>query len=92
MRHIVSHLHARFKGVTVTKRLGLNIHKLRVEARLTQNELSELAEIDRSFIQRVEAGNNSPSAEVLVRLRRALKCSWDQLFQNVDDDFKMTSK
>jgi transcriptional regulator with XRE-family HTH domain len=88
----VSHLHAKFKGVTVTKRLGLNIHKLRVEARLTQNELSELAEIDRSFVQRVEAGSNSPSAEVLVRLRRALKCTWDQLFHGVDDDFKMTLK
>ena len=88
----MSHLHAKFKGVTVTKRLGLNIHKLRVEARLTQNELSDLAEIDRSFVQRIEAGNNSPSAEVLVRLRRAVKCTWDQLFQNVDDDFKMTPK
>jgi transcriptional regulator with XRE-family HTH domain len=80
------------QGVTVTKRLGLNIHKLRVEAKLTQNELSDLAEIDRSFIQRIEAGINSPSAEVLVRLRRALKCTWDQLFRGVDDDFKMAPK
>jgi transcriptional regulator with XRE-family HTH domain len=86
LRHIESRLHAKFKGVTATKRLGLNIHKLRVEAQLTQNELSDLAEIDRSFIQRIETGSNSPSAEVLVRLRRALKCTWDQLFQGVDDD------
>ena len=67
------------------KRLGLNVHKLRVEAKLTQNELCDLVEIDRSFIQRIEAGTNSPSAEVLIRLRRALKCTWDQLFHGVDD-------
>jgi len=72
--------------VTVTKRLGLNIHKLRVKAQLTQNQLSDLADVDRSFIQRIEAGSNSPSAEVLVRLRRALKCTWDQLFQGVDGE------
>ena len=72
--------------MTVTKRLGLNIHKLRVKAQLTQNQLSDLADIDRSFVQRIEAGSNSPSAEVLVRLRRALNCTWDQLFQGVDGD------
>jgi transcriptional regulator with XRE-family HTH domain len=66
------------------KRLGLNVQKLRTQAKLTQNELSDLAEIDRSFIQRIEAGSNSPSAEVLIRLRRALKCSWGEIFQELD--------
>ena len=67
------------------RRLGGNIHKLRVKVGLTQNELSDLAEIDRSFIQRIEAGKNSPSADVLIRLRRALRCTWDQLFAGVDE-------
>jgi transcriptional regulator with XRE-family HTH domain len=74
------------------KQLGLNVQKLRTRLNLTQNELCDLAEIDRSFIQRIEAGANSPSANVLIRLRRALQCSWDQLFQDVDNDLDSTSQ
>jgi transcriptional regulator with XRE-family HTH domain len=51
---------------------------------LTQERLSDLASIDRSFVQRIEAGTSSPTAEVLIRLKRAFGCSWEELFQGID--------
>jgi transcriptional regulator with XRE-family HTH domain len=70
--------------VHTTKRLGQNICKLRVNARRTQYQLSEEAQMDRSFLQRIEAGKSSPSAITLVRIRRALNCSWDDIFFGVN--------
>jgi transcriptional regulator with XRE-family HTH domain len=43
-------------------------------ANLTQEQLAERADIDRSFMQKIEAGTSTPTVEVLVRLRRAVKC------------------
>ena len=68
----------------ITKRLGQNIQKLRVNGGLTQDQVSDSATIDRSFVQRIEAGTSSSTAEVLIRLKRALKCSWDELFQGIE--------
>ena len=70
--------------MTAKKRLGQNFQKLRVNASLTQNQLSELASIDRSFLQRIEAGTSNPSTEVLLRLKGALKCTWNQIFNGLD--------
>jgi transcriptional regulator with XRE-family HTH domain len=48
-------------------------------AKMTQEQLSEIAEVDRSYLQRIEAGTTNPTFDVLVRLLRALKCSWNDL-------------
>ena len=63
---------------------GRNLSRLRTEAGLTQEQLCELAEIDRSYLQRVEAGNSQPTVAVAARLRKALRCSWDELMQGID--------
>jgi transcriptional regulator with XRE-family HTH domain len=76
----------RMTGVHTVKRLGQNICKLRVDARRTQNQLSEEAQIDRSFLQRIEAGKSSPTAIILVRIKRALNCSWDDIFFGVSNN------
>ena len=47
---------------------------------MTQEQLCELAEIDRSYLQRIEKGTSSPTVDVAVRLRKALGSSWDDLF------------
>src|SRR5260370_23659300 len=69
-------------SVSVTKRFGQNVQKLRFAANLTQEQLSEFADIDRSFVQKIEAGTSSPTVEVGVRIRPALKCSWSDLLQS----------
>ena len=72
------------RAVTVIRRFGQNVQKLRVSSDLTQNRLADLASIDRSFLQRIEAGTSNPSTEVLLRLKRALKCTWEQIFDGLD--------
>jgi transcriptional regulator with XRE-family HTH domain len=71
--------------VHTIKRLGQNICKLRVNARRTQFQLSEEAQIDRSFLQRIEAGKSSPTAITLIRIKKGLNCSWGDIFFGVND-------
>jgi transcriptional regulator with XRE-family HTH domain len=63
-------------------RFGINVARLRAERGFTQQQLAE--KIDRSvrYTQSIEAGEYWPRlAELptLSLLRRALKCSWDEL-------------
>ena len=59
---------------------GQNIQRLRMGLNMTQEKLFELADIDRSYLQRIEKGSSSPTIEVAVRLQKALKSSWADLF------------
>ena len=64
--------------------LGRNVYRIRQRRRnLTQEKLAELAEIDRRYIQRIEAGTANPSIDVVVRLRRSLKCTWKELLRGM---------
>jgi DNA-binding XRE family transcriptional regulator len=71
-------------GVPTRKIFGQNVSRLRAEAGLTQEQLCELAEIDRSYLQRIEKGTSEPTVSVALRLRLALKCSWDDLFRGCE--------
>ena len=54
--------------------IGLLLHFLREERGLSLRELSQLADVDHAYIYRLETGDKeSPSAEVLSRLIRALR-------------------
>jgi transcriptional regulator with XRE-family HTH domain len=46
---------------------------------MTQERLTELAAIDRRYVQRIEAGTANPGVEVVARLRKAFQCSWEDL-------------
>ncbi|XHR28746.1 MAG: helix-turn-helix domain-containing protein [Chthoniobacteraceae bacterium] len=70
--------------VPVPNQFGRNISRLRLERSLTQNRLCELAEIDRSYLQRIEKGQFQPTLPVILRLKRALDCSWDMLMKGVE--------
>jgi transcriptional regulator with XRE-family HTH domain len=63
--------------------LGKNVNRLRTARGLTQDQLAEGAEIDRRYVQRIEAGTANPGIDVLIRLRRALDCSWEELLAGV---------
>ena len=54
--------------------LGLMLRKLREARDLSSRELGQLAEIDHTYIYRLETGEKqSPSEELLARLLRVLK-------------------
>ena len=50
---------------------------------LTQEELADQSRIDRRQLQRIEAGTANPGVEMLVRIRKALDCSWVDLLSGM---------
>ena len=59
---------------------GQNVCRLRTAAKLTQESLAEKADLSRRFVQEIEAGSKSPTVTTVVRLKKALDCSWNDLF------------
>jgi transcriptional regulator with XRE-family HTH domain len=80
----------RFLGIILRVRyaphqlLGRNIGRLRSQSGLTQEKLAEAAEISRGFLQEIEKGAKNPTINVVSRLRRALRCSWEELLRGLD--------
>ena len=64
---------------------GQNVCRLRTAARLTQESLAEKADLSRRFVQEIEAGSKSPTVTTVVRLKKALSCSWNDLFVQTDE-------
>ena len=61
----------------VTGRIGANVALLRREAGLTQEQLGEAIESDRTYAHRIEAGANVPRLALIVKLAAGLnvRCS-----------------
>ncbi len=62
------------------QQFGRNVCRLRTAREYTQEQLAEKADISRRYLQEIEAGEMNPTVNIATRLRRALKCSWDELF------------
>ena len=62
----------------------MNICQLRNERDYTQEELAELAEVDRRHLQDIEHGKVDPGHLVLRDIRKALQVSWSE-FMGKDD-------
>ena len=50
---------------------------------MTQDDLAGLAEIDRRYVQRIEAGTANPGIDVICRVREALRASWDEMLRGL---------
>ena len=50
-----------------------NVRRLRLERGCTQEELSELAGINRNYTGMIERGERSPTVDMLEKLGKALK-------------------
>jgi transcriptional regulator with XRE-family HTH domain len=64
--------------------LGRNVGRLRNQAGLTQEQLAEKAEISRGFLQEIEKGAKNPTMNVVTRLKRALRCTWEDLLRGLE--------
>ena len=58
-----------------------NLQLHRKEARLTQQELSEAAEVSRKSINAIENGIYIPSTVLALKIAKTLKCKVEDLFQ-----------
>lgn len=54
------------------ERIGLNIQNLRHSRNLSQEELALMANVDRSYISKIELARNSASADKLEQIAHAL--------------------
>jgi len=53
--------------------------------RIHSGTLGEKADLSRRFIQEIEAGAKNPTVNTVVSLKKALQCSWNDLFAQTDD-------
>lgn len=61
--------------------LGAAIKRIRLEKEISQERLALLAEVDRSYVGRVERGDNNAAILTLARLAKALDISIAELMQ-----------
>lgn len=68
--------------------IGLNVQKRREALGLTQKQLGEKIGIDRTLVNKYEAGYRVPSVQILVGLAKELDCSLDWLVFGDEDGEK----
>lgn len=63
------------------KRFGKNLRAARLDLKLTQQELADLAGIDRSTVNQTEGGKWTPSIKTAERLARCVGKTIDDLLR-----------
>lgn len=69
----------------VRQTIGWNLRALRVERGLSQERLSLLSGVDRSYVGRIERGSENVTVNSLEALSSALEAHVSQLFAKVDE-------
>ncbi|GAA0560534.1 MAG TPA: helix-turn-helix transcriptional regulator [Rheinheimera sp.] len=59
---------------TISVKFGLNLRKQRKAIGLSQDNLALTAEVDRSYIGRIERGEANVTLEMLYKLASVLNC------------------
>ncbi len=67
----------------IYKQLGGRIREIRKKKSLTLEELSDRADLDWSFLARIETGKGIASVQSLMKISKALNVSIGDLFSNV---------
>lgn len=67
---------------------GKVIKNLRLERGLTQNNLADIINSERSHISDIERGIKSPSLAMVFRLSKALSISSGELIQTVENQLR----
>ena len=63
------------------KKLINNLEQLRKKAGLTQNDLSESAEVSRKSINAIENGIYVPSTVLALKIAKTLNCKVEDIFK-----------
>ena len=67
------------KQAAQLKAFGTNLRRERMAKKITQERLAELVDLNIRTIQKIEAGHVNILLTTVLRLRKALGCSWDEL-------------
>ena len=71
------------KGNFVYKRLGEKLSKIRKQKEISQDKLSFLCDVDRTYIAKIENGKANPSFKVLMKIAKGLKIKLSKLLEGV---------
>ncbi len=61
------------------KDFGRNLRKVRMARKLTLEIVAERADLNIRTLQRFEAGTSNVLLTTVIRLQRAIGCSWNEL-------------
>jgi transcriptional regulator with XRE-family HTH domain len=67
---------------TLNKLIGNNVRHLRLEKKLTQEELSTIADINVKYCSEIERGNTNLSVNILCKLSHALEVTTGELMSS----------
>jgi len=76
--------------MTIEEAFGQTIRELRKSKKLSQEALSDLSSLDRSFISQLECGNKQPSLVTIFQLAEAFNMSAANIISMVEE--KINSK
>ena len=66
------------------KRFGTNVRALREKRELSQEELAEIADLDRTYVGGLERGKRNATLGSILRIAKALKTSVADLCEGID--------
>ncbi len=70
--------------MSLNKAFGDVLRELRKSERISQEELADLANLDRSYISLLERGIKQPSLQTIFSLSKSLKIAPNQLILKVE--------
>ena len=73
------------------KIFGQILRELRTENKLTQSELADRSDLDRTFISLLERGERQPTLSSIFKLAHALHVSPVAIIQKVEREFNENS-
>lgn len=68
----------------VQHRIAVNLKRLRKSRKWSQEKLSALSDVDRSYIGYIENCRNNVSVKILCELSMALECDISEFFASMD--------
>ena len=71
------------RGNILYKKLGNNLIYERRRQNLSQEELAELACIDRTYLARIEGGKANPSITIIYKLSHVLKIAIHEILRGI---------
>jgi len=68
----------------ISEAFGVVLQRYRVDAGISQEELADLANVDRTFVSRLERGLRQPTITTIISLAQALKVTATELVREVE--------
>ena len=69
--------------MNVNKQLGMRVRYLREQKKMTLEDLSFEANVNKNYLSDLERGNRNPTVKILERIALALNISLEELFKGI---------